>query len=97
MHTGSPQAFINSHGLKSMKTAIAASVVREGRSSSRSWGGLRKSPPVQADAVLVSGKFVHSELPTGSFAVWVYVVPPEVMPHAVLLGRDSWMRWNDRF
>ena len=28
--------------------------------------------------------------------MWAYVVPPSVMRHAVLLGRDSWMRFNTR-
>ena len=34
--------------------------------------------------------------PACSLAVWACVIPPSVMQHAVLLGRDSWMRFNTR-
>ena len=34
--------------------------------------------------------------PTCSLAMWACVIPPSDMQHAVLLGRDSWMRFNTR-
>ena len=49
LDTGSPQIFLNGQDLKSMKTAVAASVVCERRTPLRSWGVLGKSPPLQTD------------------------------------------------
>ena len=37
--TGSPQTFINTHALESMKRAGAASAICEQHAPSRSWGG----------------------------------------------------------
>ena len=46
--------------------------------------------------VRLSVQFLRKHIPTASLAVWAYVVDDGVMQHDVLLGRDSWMRFNDR-
>ena len=38
----------------------------------------------------------HDNEPTCSLAVWACEIPPSFMQHAVLLGRNSWMRFNTR-
>ena len=43
-----------------------------------------------------SVQFFRVGQPTSSFNIWACVVLPSVMQHAVLLGRDIWMRFNTR-
>ena len=75
----------------------AASVACERRCARRSWGGLGESAPLQTStSIRLSAQFFRADEPTCSLAVWACVVPPSVMQHAVLLGRDSWMRFNNR-
>ena len=63
----------------------------------RPWGGFGKSAPLRTStSVRLSLQFFRAEQPTNSLAVWTDVVPPSVMQHAVLLGRDSLMRFNTR-
>ena len=63
----------------------------------RSWGGFGELPPLQTfTTVRLSVYFLHNDQPTASPAVWTYIVPSEAMQHAVLLGRDSWMRFSER-
>ena len=97
LDTGSPQAFINTHALESMKRAGAASAICEQHTPPRSWGGFGKFPPLQiSTTVLLSVHFLHNNRPTTSLAVQAYVVLAEAMQHDVLFERDSWMRFNDR-
>ena len=49
---------------------------------------------LNSTSVLLRVQFFRVGQPTSSLAVWACVVPPSVMQHAVLLGRDSWMRFN---
>ena len=46
LDTGSPQTFINTHSLESMKRAGAASAICERYTPPRSCGGFAKSPPL---------------------------------------------------
>ena len=47
-------------------------------------------------SIRLSAQFFRDNEPTISLGVWACVVSPLVMQHAVLLGRDSWMRFNTR-
>ena len=47
-------------------------------------------------SIRLSVQFFPADEPTCSFVVWACVVPASVMQHEVLLGRDSWMRFNNR-
>ena len=40
--------------------------------------------------------FLRKQVPTASLAEWAHVVDDGVMQHDVLLGRDSWMRFDYR-
>ena len=94
---GSPQTFTNNHAFKNMKRVGAASAACKRDTPSRSWGGFGKSPPLETSAaVRLSVRFFRDDLPIASLAVWAYVVTSEAMQHDVLLGRDSWMRFQDR-
>ena len=87
--TGSP--------LESMKRAGATSAICERHTPPRFWGRVSKSPPLQTfAAVRLSVQFFQVDQPTASLAVWAYIVPAEVKKYVVILGRDSWMRFNDR-
>ena len=75
----------------------AATTICETQTPSRSWGGFGESPPLQnSTAVRLSVQFLHNDQPTTSLAVWTYIVPSKAMQHAVLLGRDTWMRFSER-
>ena len=53
--------------------------------------------PLQTStAIRLSVQFLHNDQPTASLAVWTYIILSEAMQHAVLLGRDSWMRFSER-
>ena len=95
--TGSPQTFIRLDVLDRMLSVGAASVACERNCAPRSWGGFGESaPPQSSTSIRLSVQFLRADEPTCSLAVWACVVPPWVMRHAVLLGRDSWMRFNNR-
>ena len=95
LDTGSPQTFIRRDVWVQMLAGGAAAVNCEQGSAPRSWGGFGRSAPlVTSTSVCLSVQFFRAEQPTSSLAVWACVVPPSVMQHAVLLGRDSWMRFN---
>ena len=53
------------------------------------------APEQSSTAVRWSVPFLHNDQPTASLAVWTYIVPSEAMQHAVLLGRDRWMRFSE--
>ena len=75
----------------------AALSASERPSSSRSWGGFGESAPLRtATRIRLSIQFSRENKPTCSLAAWTCVVPPPVMQHAVLLGRNSWMRFSTR-
>ena len=96
LDTGSPQTFIGLDVLDSMLSVGAASVACERKCSPQSWGGFGKSAPLQTwTSVRLSVQFFRADEPTCSLAVSACVVPPSVMQHAVLLGRDRWMRFKD--
>ena len=97
LDTGSPQSFISNHAWEHMVRSGAVTTICEIRPPQRSWGGFGKSPPLQTSTtVRLSIQFLYQDLPTASLAVRVYIVPPEAMQHAVLLGRNSWMRFGER-
>ena len=56
----------------------------------------RICPFADLNSIRLSVQFFRDNEPTCSLAVWACVVPPSVMQHAVLPGRDSWMRFNTR-
>ena len=88
LDTGSPQTFINTHALESMKRAGPASAICERHTPSRSGGEFGRSLPLQTSTTVpLSVKFFHDDRPTASLAVWASVVPEEAMQHYVLLGR----------
>ena len=85
LDTGSPQTFINTHALQSMKREGTASAICEQHTPSRSWGGFGKSPPLQTSTtVRLSVQFFHGDRPTASLAAWAYVISEETMQHDVL-------------
>ena len=97
LDTCSSQTFIRRDVLDRMLLVGAASSACERPSSPRSRGGFGESVPLRpATRSRPSVQFFREKEPTCSLAVWACVVPPPVMQHAVLLGRDSWMCSNTR-
>ena len=56
----------------------------------------RTRPLRTAIRIRLSVQFFREKGPTCSLAAWACVVPTPVMQHAVLLGRESWVRFNTR-
>ena len=97
LDTGSPQTFNRRDVFDRMLSVGAASVSCEPNCAHRSWGGFAQSAPLQSStSIRLRVQFFRADEPTCSLAVWACVVPPSVMQHAVLLGRDSWKRFNNR-
>ena len=83
--------------LDRMLSVGAASSACERPSSPRSWGGFGISASLRtATHIRLGVQFFLEEELTCSLTVWACVVPPSTMQHAVLLGRESWMRFNTR-
>ena len=97
LDTGSSQSFITRNDWDNVVQSGAATTVYETQTSPRSWGGFGESLPLHTSTtVRLSVQLLHNNQPTASLAVWTYILPSEAMQHAVLLGRDSWMRFSER-
>ena len=97
LDTRSPQTFIRRDVLDRMLLVDNASAAFERPCSPRFWGVFDESAPLgTSTSIRLSVQFFRDNEPTCSLAVWACVVPPSVMQHAVLLGRDSWIRFNTR-
>ena len=68
--------------------------VRAELSSSILFFFLRILPLQTSTSVHLSVQLLRADEPTCSLVVWACVVTPSVVQHAVLLGRDSWVRFN---
>ena len=95
--TDSPQNFIRRDVLDRMLSVGTAWSACERPSNTRYWGGFGASAPLRASTrIRLSVHFFRESEPACPLAVWACVAPPLVVQHAVLLGRDSWMRFNTR-
>jgi len=97
LDTGSPQSFITATAVEQLKASQAATDACERHSSPRSWGGFGTSAPLSTSvSIRLSIQFMRLQSPTAALAVWACVVPAGTMQHPILLGRDSWMRFEQR-
>ena len=97
LDSGSPQTFIRESMWEHMKQVGAASDVCEITTQPRVWGfGDSTTPLTTRKSVRLSVQFFHNTVRSASLAVWAYVVPDSTMAHALLLGRDSYMRFDKR-
>jgi len=97
LDTGSPQTFISAEAVKQLKDCGAATDLCVRHAAPRSWGGFGTSAPLTTSAsIRLSIQFLRGTSPTAALAVWACIVPPGTMQHPILLGRDSWMRFERR-
>ena len=98
LDSGSPQTFIKESMWTHMKKIGAASDVCEVTTQPRVWGGFGDSstPLTTQKSVRLSVQFFHNDSRSASLAVWAFIVPDGTMHHALLLGRDSYMRFDRR-
>ena len=76
-----------------MLSVVATSIACEKKCAP----GFDESSPLKTSTIVrLSVQCFREEESTCSLAVWACLVPPSVMQHAVLPGRDSWMRLNSR-
>ena len=75
-----------------MKQCHATSDVCERHAPPRSWGGFGKSAPLlTSTSVRLSVQFLHGNTPSAALAVYACIVRRGNMQHPFLLGRESWM------
>ena len=81
-----------------MKQTRADSDVCKITTRPRVWGGFGDSntPLTTQKSARLSRKGSHNDSRSASLAVWVFIVPDSTMHHALLLGRDSYMRFDQR-
>ena len=80
-----------------MKVCAAATHLCEQHGPPRSWGGFGTSAPLTNSAsIRLSVQCLRRFSPTAALAVWACIVPPGTMQHPIVLGRDSWMRFEQR-
>ena len=97
LDTGSPQSFITAAAVEQLKAFRSATDECERHNSPRSWGGFGTSTPLFTSvSTRLSIQFKHYQTPTAALAVWACVVPAGTRQHPILLGRDSWMRFERR-
>ena len=91
LETGSPHTFIRREVKEQMISAGAVTIYFAGRTLLLvPEGYFRKPFPLRTlTSVCLSAQMFR-------ISVWACVVPPSIMQHEVLLGRDSWMRFNTR-
>ena len=97
LDTGSPQIFISAEVWACMKASNAASTICEQHAPPRSRGDLGKSAPLlTSTSVRPNIQFLHGNTPSAELVVWACIVTHGTKQHPVLLGRDSWMRFDQR-
>ena len=80
-----------------MEITGEAFVVYECEAPLRSWAWNKQISTPPDFCVRLNVQFPHNNQlqSTAPLAVWAYIGPSEAMQHAVLLRRDSWMRFSD--
>ena len=95
LETGSPQSFIAAAAVEQLNASRSETDECERQNSPRSWTGFGTSTPLSTSVFIrLSIQFKHHQTPTAALAVWACVVPAGTMQHPILLGRDSWMRFE---
>ena len=75
--------------------AADASCVRS--TNPRTWSGFGSQQLLRTNKqARMTVHFNHNGTTSASLAVWMYIVPNETMRCPLLLGRDSWMRFQSR-
>ena len=96
LDSGSPSTFVARSKLDAMLAdgSVTADFVRTG--PRRRWSGFTdsKSALQTSHLVRLSVQFFRNQQPTAQLAVWAHVVPDKVLQQDVLLGRDSFMRFD---
>ena len=97
LDSGSPAIFINSNAGGTLIAMGAVSDKYITRNANRSWGGFGKARSLQTtEMIRLSVQFLHGDRPSASLAIWAHIVPANSMQYPILLGRDSFMRFNTR-
>ena len=97
LDTDSSQIFTRRDVSDSMLSVGGASAAYERKFAPPSWSGFAESVPLPTStSVCLSVHLFRADEPMCSLMVWAYVAPPSGNQHAVLLYRDSWMRFNNR-
>ena len=97
LDSGSPATFIDSNAVATLRALNAISDDYIVDTTTRSWGGFGTSQSLRTSRMIrLSVQFFHGDRPSASLAVWAHIVPSNTMQYPILLGRDSFMRFNTR-
>ena len=98
LETGSTQSFIHEGDFGQIVATGATDAFYVRSTTPRSWSGFGSRQLLSTHRqARMTIQFCHDGTPSASLAVWVYIVPNEIMRCSFLLGRDSWMRFNLRY
>ena len=97
LDTGSPQSFIHQGAFDQMVATGAADASCVRSTTPRTWSGFGSQQLLSTNKqARMTVHFNHNGTTSASLAVWMYIVPNETMRCPLLLGRDSWMRFQSR-
>ena len=95
LDTGSPQSFIHQGAFDQMVATGAADASCVRSTTPRTWSGFGSRQLLSTyQQARMTIQFNHNGSLSASLAVWMYIVPNETMRCPLLLGRDSWMRFQ---
>ena len=97
LDTGSPQSFIHQGAFDQMVAMGAADPSCIRSTTPKTWSGFGSQQLLSTNRqARMTVQFNHNGTTSASLAVWMYIVPNEIMRCPLLLGRDSWMRFPSR-
>lgn len=93
--SGSPRMVVSESVWNLVRATGAAAIHSEYTARRRTWGGFGTSPPLSTSkSVRLSVHLYEDTTPMARSAVSAFVEPEGTVTHDLLLGRDSWMRYN---
>lgn len=95
--SGSPQTYIQQSVWERMLTSNAANASAVCLTADHNWPGFDECTSLRANFSLrLSIQFMRSKTHTAKIAVWAFLTPDRTMARLVLMGHDSWLRFNHR-
>ena len=97
LDTGSPRSFIPQEPFDQMVATGTADASCVQSTTPRTWSGFGSRQLLSThQRARMTIQFNHNGSPSASLAVWMYIVPNEIIRCLLLLGRDGWMRFHSR-
>ena len=97
MDTRSPRTVVSADAVDELKACNAATDMCERHGDPRSWGGfVTFSHLTNSGPFHLCVQFLRGTFPAAALALQACIVCPGTMQHPILLGRHSYMRFEQR-